>query len=52
MKNIRIVLSLLALAALAATGYALANGSAQPAAGKDCCAAGSACCAAGNACCE
>jgi hypothetical protein len=50
MKNSRIALALVALAALAATGFSTAQSNAAPTA-KDCCAAGSSCCAEGAACC-
>ena len=50
MKNYRIVLSTLILAALAATGYALAGTKKAPAA-EACCSEG-ACCAPAAACCS
>ncbi len=50
MKNTRILLSTLILAALAATGYALAGTKKAPAA--DACCGDSACCASGAGCCS
>lgn len=47
MKKSRIVLALLALAALAATGFSTANNESA----KTCCAADSSCCSAGSGCC-
>lgn len=51
MKNSRIVLALLALSALAATGFSTAKSKPAPAA-QDCCADGGACCTADAACCK
>lgn len=51
MKNSRIALVVLALAALAATGFTAAKSKSAPAA-KDCCASNSSCCSAGAGCCE
>jgi hypothetical protein len=52
MKNSRIVLAVLALIALAATGYSVADRQAAKA-GADCCAAGGACCDnGGSSCCN
>jgi len=51
MKTSRIALAVLALAALAATGFTAAKSKSAPAA-KDCCAQQSECCATGGSCCE
>lgn len=52
MKNSRIVLAVLALIALAATGYSVADSKAAKA-GQDCCAAGGSCCDnGGSSCCN
>ena len=52
MKNSRIVLAVLTLIALAATGYSVSENKAAKA-GKDCCAAGEACCDnGGSSCCN
>jgi hypothetical protein len=51
MKNSRILVSFLALLALAATGYSLADAK-EAKAGKDCCASGGGCCSGGAAGCE
>lgn len=50
MKTSRITLAVLALAALAATGFSSAKSKSAPAA-KDCCAEGAACCTPGAGCC-
>jgi hypothetical protein len=51
MKNSRIVLAVLALAALAATGFSTAKSKSVPAA-QDCCAEGGDCCKPAAGCCN
>jgi hypothetical protein len=51
MKNSRIALAVLALAALAATGFSTAKSKAAPAA-QDCCAEGADCCKPAAGCCN
>jgi hypothetical protein len=52
MKNSRIVLAVLALAALAATGFSTAKSKSAAPAAQDCCAEGGDCCKPAAGCCN